>query len=204
MKMAATGREGGRMRNQWLWVPILTALAVVACGPASAAQGTLSSPPSGSGPSTASETTAPSPTEAPTASSVDSYGDVSSYVACEIVAPQEVADLIGGPLFRDLPQPPSPSCTYEVVAGPKDYVQFTAFIEPADWVQALIDNAPEMVGDPVPGLGDVAYLSHDETTDLYSLLIVVHDRFGLEISGDTSREWTLALGELFLSRMVGP
>lgn len=176
------------------------AAALAACAPTPTVN-----PPAGS-PALPSQVAAVAPTaeQAAAPSLQPPSGDVSSYVACEIVPPQEVADLIGGPLFRDLPQPPSPSCTYEVVAGPKDYVQFTAFIEPADWVQALIDNAPEMVGDPVPGLGDVAYLSHDETTDLYSLLIVVHDRFGLEISGDTSREWTLALGELFLSRMVGP
>jgi hypothetical protein len=35
------------------------------------------------------------------------------------------------------------------------------------------------------------------------LVVLVRGRFGLEVIGE-GEEWTLAIGELFLSRLVGP
>ncbi len=171
----------------------------VACGPAASVP---TQPATAS--TEAARPTAPAATENSTTSSPESpYGDVASFNACEIVPPQDVADLIGGPLFRDLPQQPSPNCTYEVVAGPTDYSQWTVYIQPTDWVEPLIENAPETLGEPIPNMGDQAFLNHDEATDTYDLLVLVRNQFGLEVVGD-GKDWTLAIGDLFLSRMLGP
>jgi hypothetical protein len=176
--------------------------ALVACGPAS---GTSPTSPAAAPPTSAPQGSVPTPgPEATPASSADSaYGDVSSYVACEIVPPQDVADLIGAPLFRELEQPRIPTCTYELVAGPTDYAQWIVYIQPTDWVEPMMQEMPETLGDPVPGLGDVAYLKYDEATELYDLLILVKGRFGLEVIGD-GKDWTVAIANLFLSRMLGP
>ena len=139
------------------------------------------------------------PTEAPSGGS-----DVSGYVACEIVTAQDVADLVGGTVSRELDQEPSPNCIYEVdPAGEDNYAQFLVYIEPTDMVQPLIETIPDQLGDPVAGIGDVAYLEHDVSAETYHLIALVHGRFGLEVIGD-QEEWVLDLGKLFLSRLVGP
>lgn len=139
------------------------------------------------------------PTEASAAPGVD----VSSYIACEIVRPNEVADLVGGTVFRELEQEPSPNCMYEIKTGSDSYSQFIVYIQPTSLVEPLIETMPETLGKPVAGLGDVAYLDLREDSQTYDLLVLVRGRFGLEVLGD-SEEHTLALGRLFLSRLLGP
>jgi len=175
---------------------VVVALAVPACGPAVAATSPL--PPGEALPTSLSPEAQPTSPPEPTAGI-----DVSSYVACEIVTPQDVADLVGGPIFRALEQEPSPNCIYEVEAGPDGYAQFIVYIQPTDWVEPLIENMPEELGQPVAGMGDAAYLEYDESADTYDLIVLVRDRFGLEVIGE-GEDWTLAVGELFLSRLLGP
>ena len=178
---------------------LLLALAALAPSACASAGGASSPPPAGE----ALPTSVP-PEAQPTSPLEPTAGvDISSYVACEIVTPQDVADLVGGPIFRALEQEPSPACIYEVEAGPDGYAQFIVYIQPTDWVEPLIENMPEELGRPVPGMGDAAYLDHDEPSDTYDLVVLVRDRFGLEVIGE-SEDWTLAVGELFLSRLLGP
>jgi hypothetical protein len=175
-------------------------LAVLACGPAASAE----IPPTAAAPSGAEPTAPTTPPElAPTLAPAGSGDDVSSYNACEIVTAQDVGDLVGGPIYRELEQEPSPACIYEIVAGPDGYAQFIVYIEPPDMVEPLIENIPDQLGDPLPGMGDAAYLNYDEAADNYRLIVLVRSRFGLEVSGE-GEEWVLGIGELFLSRLVGP
>jgi len=177
---------------------VTLAAALLACGPAGAVQDAPAAPsPSGTVPA------APATTTGPTSVPRSSGDDVSSYIACEIVTPQEVANLVGGPIFREPEQPPLPTCTYEVQAGPDGYAQFTAYIQPDDWVEPLIESTPAELGRPLAGVGDAAYLDYDGATETYDLVVLVRDRFGLEVVGDTE-DGVLAIGELFLSRLVGP
>ncbi len=148
-------------------------------------------------------TAAPPAASQPTSTPASSGDDVSSYVACEIVTAQDVADLVGGPIFRELEQEAGPACLYEVVAGPDGYAQFIVYIQPTNLIEVMIETLPEELGQPVAGMGDAAYLDSDEAADTYDLVVLVRDRFGLEVIGE-GEEWTLAIGELFLSRLVGP
>ena len=164
---------------------VLVALAQLACGGSGAVEPTSS------------------PVQATEAIPSSSGSDVSSYVACEIVTPQEVADLVGGPIFRELEQEPSPACVYEIAAGPDSYAQFIVSIQPPDIADSAIAAIPEELGQPVAGMGDAAYLDYDEGADTYSLLVLVRGRFGMNVTGE-GEDWTLALGQLFLSRLLGP
>jgi hypothetical protein len=174
----------------------LAALAPSACVPAG---GAFSPPPAGE----ALLTSVP-PEAQPTSPPEATAGvDISSFVACEIDTPQEVADLIGGSVFRELEQEPSPACIYEVAAGPDGYAQFIVSIQPPDIAEASIAAMPEELGQPVAGMGDAAYLDYDEGADTYSLLVLVRGRFAMNVGGE-GEGWTLAIGELFLSRLLGP
>jgi len=175
---------------------VLAALALSACAPA----GVASSPPPAGG---ALATSVP-PEAQPTSLPEPTAGiDVSSYVACEIVTPQDVANVVGGPIFRELEQEPGPGCLYEVEAGPDGYAQFIVYIQPTNLIEPLIETLPDELGQPVSGMGDAAYLEYDEAADTYDLIVLVRDRFGLEVIGE-GKDWTLAVGELFLSRLLGP
>jgi hypothetical protein len=66
-----------------------------------------------------------------------------------------------------------------------------------------METMPEDLGDPVSGIGDVAYLGLDEASETYNLIALVRGRFGLEIHGD-DKDGTLALGRLMMSRLLGP
>lgn len=175
----------------------LLAIAQLACGatslPATAAAsaGGLAAP------------TSPPAQAQPTKASAAPGVDVSSYVACEIVHPKEVADLVGGTVFRELEQEPSPNCMYEIKTGPDGYSQFIVYIQPTSLVEPLIETMPADLGKPIAGMGDVAYLDLREDSKTYDLLVLVRGRFGLEVLGD-NEERTLALGRLFLSRLLGP
>jgi hypothetical protein len=184
-----------RLRRAVLWLG-LAALASSACGPTEVA---TSPPPAGEAlPTSQSPEAQPTSPPEPTAG-----GDVSSYVACEIVTAQEVADLIGGSVFRELEQEPSPACIYEVAAGPDGYAQFIVSIQPPDTAEASIAAMPEEFGLAMAGMGDTAYLDYDEGADTYSLFVLVRGRFAMTVGGE-GEEWTLAVGELFLSRLLGP
>src|SRR4030065_473816 len=118
---------------------VVVALAVPACGPAVAAT---------------------SPPPAPTA------GDAfSSFVAGEIVTPQDVANVVGGPIFRELEQEPGPGCLYEVEAGPDGYAQFIVYIHPTNLIESLMEALPDELGQPGSGMGGTAYLEYDEAAD---------------------------------------
>ena len=182
---------------------VLTALAILmsaqlACG------GRALSTPTPPPPVGASEPTSP-PQAPPTEATASSSGsDVSGIVACQVVTAQEVADLAGGTVYRELEQEPSPNCIYEIdPPGEEPYYQFLVYIEPTDMVEPLIEAMPEELGDPVAGIGDVAYLEYDASAETYHLLALVRDRFGLEVIGPTE-DLTKSVGELFLSRLVGP
>ena len=181
--------------------PIVLAVAatvavLLACGPSTVA---TTPAPTGEAPPTSAPPEAP-PTSPP-APSADI--DISSYVACEIVTPQDVADLVGGPIFRELEQEPSPACIYEVATGPDGYAQFIVSIQPPDIAEAVIATIPEELGQPVAGMGDAAYLDYDEGADTYTLLVLVRGRFGMNVGGE-GEDWTLAVAQLFLSRLLGP
>jgi hypothetical protein len=184
------------MRKPLVLAVAATAAVLLACGPAAVA---TTPPPTGEALPTSAQPEAQPTSPPPLSAEVD----VSSYVACEIVTPQEVADLIGGTIFRELEQEPSPACIYEVEAGPDGYAQFIVGIQPTDWVEPLIENMPEELGRPVAGMGDAAYLDYDEPSDTYDLVVLVRDRFGLEVNGE-GEDWTLAVGQLFLSRLLEP
>jgi hypothetical protein len=184
-------------RRTILWIPIALGAAVLACGPAASIQPpATSAPPAGQ---------AQPPTTAPAAQATQPAGsDVSTIVACDLASPQEVADLLGGTVYRELDQAPSPSCTYEIdPAGEDTYWSFIVSVEPTDWVEPLMETMPEDLGDPVSGIGDVAYLGLDEASETYNLIALVRGRFGLEIHGD-DKDGTLALGRLMMSRLLGP
>lgn len=184
------------MRKPILLAVAATAAVLLACGPAAVA----TTPP----PSSEVRPTSAPPEVQPTSPSAPAAAvDVSSYVACEIVTPQDVADLVGGPIFRELEQEPSPACIYEVAAGPDGYAQFIVSIQPLDIAEASIAAMPEELGQPVAGMGDAAYLDYDEGADTYILLVLVRGRFGLNVGGE-GEDWTLAVGQLFLSRLLGP
>ena len=174
------------------------ALAAAACGPAGAVETSLTS----TAPSLA-EPTATSGASAPTTAPALSGDDVSSYIACEIVTAQDVADLVGEPIYRELEQEPGPACIYEIEAGPNGYAQFIVYIQPTNLVEGMFENLPEELGQPLAGMGDAAYLDYDEAADSYDLAVLVRDRFGLEVIGE-GEDWVLGIGELFLSRLMGP
>jgi hypothetical protein len=175
---------------------VIVALAVPACGPAVVA---TSPPPAGEAlPTSLSPEAQPTSPPEPTAGV-----DVSAYVACEIVTPQDIANVVGGPIFRELEQEPGPGCLYEVEAGPDGYAQFIVYIQPTNLIESLIEALPDELGQPVSGMGDTAYIDYDEGADTYDLIVLVRDRFGLEVIGE-GEDWTLAVGELFLSRLLGP
>jgi hypothetical protein len=175
---------------------VVVALAQSACGPAAVP---ATPPPASEVP----PTSAPPEVQPTSPSAPAAAVDVSSYVACEIVTPQDVADLVGGPIFRELEQEPSPTCIYEVEAGPDGYAQFIVSIQPPVIAESAIAAIPEELGQPVAGLGEAAYLDYDEDADTYNLLVLVRGRFGINVSGE-GEDWTLAVGQLFLSRLVGP
>ena len=172
-------------------------LAALACGPAGGAVNSPTSP----APTLAGPTAAPASQAASAPASSDI--DVSSYIACEIVTAQDVADLVGGPIYRELEQEPGPGCIYEVEAGPDGYAQFIVYIQPTNLVEGMFENLPEELGQPLAGMGDAAYLDYDEAADSYDLAVLVRDRFGLEVIGE-GEDWVLGIGELFLSRLMGP
>jgi len=182
--------------ERWLPMLAIVALAQPGCGPAA-----IATPP----PIAGEELPTSVPPEAEPTSPLEptAGADVSLFVACEIVTPQEVADLVGGPIFRELEQEPSPACIYEVAAGPDGYAQFIVSIQPPDIAEASIAAMPEELGQPVAGMGDAAYLDYDEGADTYSLLVLVRGRFAMNVGGE-GEGWTLAIGELFLSRLLGP
>jgi hypothetical protein len=170
---------------------------VLACGPAASVQpAATGAPPAGQ---------SQPPTTAPAAQATEPSGsDVSGIVACDLVSAQEVADLMGGTIYQELEQQPSPSCTYEVDPPGEDaYDSFIVSVEPTDWVEPLMENIPEELGEAVPGIGDVAYLGFDQASETYNLIALVRGRFGLEIHGD-NQDGTLALGQLVMSRLLGP
>jgi hypothetical protein len=179
------------------WIPVLVACGVGAPAADSSAGDSVAAPTL-----PASQPTAAPPTP-PTDAPLPSGLDVSSYIACEIVTAQDVADLVGGPIYRELEQEPGPGCIYEVEAGPDGYAQFIVYIQPTNLIEVMIETFPEELGQPVAGMGDAAYLDYDEAGETYDLAVLVRDRFGLEIIGE-EEEWVLGIGELFLSRLVGP
>ncbi len=181
-----------------LWILAAIWLATqTACG-GGAPQATSAS--SGGG---VAEATSPPPQAAPSESAA-SGSDVSGIIACQLVTAQEIADLAGGSVYRELEQEPSPNCIYEIdPAGEEPYYQFLVYVEPTDMVEPLIETLPEELGDPVAGIGDVAYMDYDASAETYHLIALVHGRFGLEVIGPTE-DLTKAVGELFLSRLVGP
>ncbi|MBM2843674.1 MAG: hypothetical protein HW404_1511, partial [Anaerolineales bacterium] len=186
--------------KSWILAAAAMAASLLGCWPTTDVQGG----PTAAAPFGAEPTAPTTPPElAPTPAPAASGDDVSSYIACEIVTAQDVADLVGGPIYRELEQEPSPACIYEIVAGPDGYAQFIVYIEPTDMVEPLIENIPDQLGDPLPGIGDAAYLKYDEAAENYRLIVLVRGRFGLEVSGE-GEEWVLGIGELFLSRLVGP
>jgi len=172
-------------------------LAALACGPAGGAVNSPTSP----APTLAGPTTAPASqaTSAPASSDID----VSSYIACEIVTAQDVADLVGGPIYRELEQEPGPGCIYEVEAGPDGYAQFIVYVQPPNLIEAMIETLPEELGQPVAGVGDEAFLDYNDGSETYDLVVLVRGRFGLEVIGE-GEDWVRGIGELFLSRLVGP
>jgi hypothetical protein len=188
------------MSKSWILAAAAMAASLLGCGPTTDVQGG----PTAAAPSGAEPTAPTTPPElAPTPAPAASGDDVSSYIACEIVTAQDVADLVGGPIFRELEQEAGPACLYEVEAGPDGYAQFIVYIQPTNLIEVMIETLPEELGQPVTGVGDEAFLDYSEGSETYDLVVLVRGRFGLEVIGE-GEEWTLAIGELFLSRLVGP
>jgi len=182
-----------------LWISAALAMALVQSACSGAPSTATNAPPAGEVAEPTSPPAQTQPTEPPSGGS-----DFSGIVACQVVTAQEVADLVGGTIFRELEQQASPNCTYEIdPPGPETYATFMVYVEPTDMVQPLVDTMPGDLGDPVPGMGDAAYLQHDEATQEYHLTVLVRGRFGLEVIGD-QEDWVVALGRLFLSRLQGP
>jgi hypothetical protein len=181
----------------------LVAMFAMACGAGAQLAGESSGADSGAAPTSPPSSPAEAPPTQPENAPPSSGLDVSSYIACEIVTAQDVADLVGGPIYRELEQQPGPGCIYEVQAGPDGYAQFIVYIQPTALIEVMIETLPEELGQPVAGLGDAAYLDYDEAAETYDLSVLVRNRFGLEIIGE-NEEWVRGIGELFVSRLVAP
>lgn len=175
---------------------ILLAVLIVGCG---AATNLATSAPASAGPRPTSGPPAGQPTSPPLPSGV-AGPDID---ACQLVSAQEVADLAAGTLFRNLVQQPGSSCIYEIDPGDGSYDNYIVHVLPAEMVAAAFEAFPDQLGEPVAGMGDAAFLNYDEATETYDLQALVRGRFGVEVLGST-KDVTLAVGRLFLSRLLGP
>lgn len=129
--------------------------------------------------------------------------DVEAYDACQIVPPSDVVDLLGGSLVSASEQQPGPSCVYGIDPGDGSYDNYIVYILPADMTATFFEAAQGELGDPLPGLGDEAYMDYEEATETYDLQVLVDGRFAVEVIGSTE-DGTRSIAELFLSRMMGP
>jgi hypothetical protein len=121
--------------------------------------------------------------------------DYASLDVCQLLPGSVVESLTQGTQLQD-PQSTSggdlAGCYYEIQpGGTGTYANYIVYVEPADFVQANL--AISDAGDPVPGLGDQAYIGYDSDNEEYRLQGVVGND-GFEVIGDDQAA-TLAIGK---------
>ena len=140
---------------------------------------------------------------APTRPPAGSSGpDLSSLNVCELVTPEEVAGLAGG-TSRDEPNQSSDAtfsmCWYELDAAGGAYEYYIVYVESAEMGQLAIDMEAGDIGDPVPGLGDQAYVRFVEDEDQFRLIVIRGD-IALDMAG-TRAEVLQEIASLLLERL---
>lgn len=123
------------------------------------------------------------------ASAASSGRDLKTIRVCKLVTPQEVASLAGGKVKQDplgSNTETSALCAYHVEFPNGDYQQYRILLQPTKLVEELIKCCAADLGQPVSGLGDVAFLEREKGSDLLRLVVVVKNDFALELTATSA------------------
>lgn len=115
--------------------------------------------------------------------------DLKTIRVCKLVTPQEVASLAGGKVQQDplgSNSETSALCTYHVEFPNGDYQQYRILLQPTKLVEELIKCCAADLGQPISGLGHVAFLKREQGSDLLRLLAVVKNDFALELTATSA------------------
>lgn len=72
-------------------------------------------------------------------------------------------------------------CVYHVGLPDGDYQQYRVHFQPANLVEPLVECCAADLGQPIEGLGDVAFLERDADAGSLTLQALVRNDFALEL-----------------------
>jgi Protein of unknown function (DUF3558) len=170
---------------------VAVGLALAACG--SPAPTTTASPP---------EEASPAPATEPPSSSPPTGGrDFSAINLCQLVSPEEVAALAGGTAEEDPNQQSEADfsmCWYEVDKADGVYTYYIVYVEKIELGEMAL--ALGEAGDPVPDLGDEAYLRFEESEDQFRLIVLRRGEYAIDMAG-TDSDVMIELTQLLIERL---
>jgi hypothetical protein len=127
--------------------------------------------------------------------------DFSSINICQLIPAEEVAALAGVTVDRE-PNQSSDStfshCWYNLEAADGGYEYYIVYLESIELGEAAL--ALGDLGDPVPGLGDEAYLQWVEGEAQFRLLVLVRGDYAIDIAGSRS-EIMQQIARLLIERL---
>jgi Protein of unknown function (DUF3558) len=170
---------------------VAVGLALAACG--SPTPTTAASPPEAA---SAAPATEPPPSSPPTGGR-----NFSGINVCQLVTPGEVAGLAGG-TAQDDPNQQSEAdfsmCWYEVDKADGVYTYYIVYVEKVELGEMALSL--DETGDPVPNLGDEAYLRFDESEDQFRLIVLRRGEYAIDMAG-TDSDVMIEIARLLLDRL---
>lgn len=125
--------------------------------------------------------------------------DPSSLVACDLVRPEEVAQIAGGRLLTP-PSATGPSCMYVVAVG-DDTESYHLVFEPVAMVEELIRAQSDAEkGESVPGPWDEGYVQPEPLGAGVHFIVLWRGTIAMEVSGPRKGQ-VIEIGRLAASRM---
>lgn len=171
---------------------IVAALALAACG--APKPETDATPPGEAAPPAGTTEPAPAP--------VASGGlDVAALDVCGLVTPEEVAALAGGAPQADPNQQSEADysmCWYEVDKADGAYTYYIVYVEKPELGEMALSLGE--AGDPVPDLGDEAYLRFEESEDQFRLIVLRRGEFAVDMAG-TDPDVMIEIARLLIERL---
>jgi Protein of unknown function (DUF3558) len=173
---------------------VLLAAGLVACGgtPPTAALAPTDDAPTAAAP----ETPAPAPTSAASASR-----EFSTINVCELLPPEEVAELSGGAVDGEPNQQSEADysmCWYEVTSATGAYSYYIVYLETAEVGEMALTLGE--TGDPVPDLGDESYLRFEESEDQFRLIVLRRGEYAIDMAG-TDSDVMIEIARLLIERL---
>jgi hypothetical protein len=141
------------------------------------------------------------PTHVPPTAPPASGRDFRSLNLCELVTQEEVAALAGGTVYRPSNQSSDPTfahCWHEVEFADGGYEYYIVYVEAVELAEAALSLGDG--GDPLPGLGDEAYLKFEDTGQQYRLIVLVHGDYAIDMAGSRS-EVMVEIARLLIERL---